>query len=152
MKQKAIIFDIDGTLANCNHRRHFVEGKTKSFDKFYEAMGDDEVNEWCVELIKMVYANKIVPILVSGRPEKYRKITQKWLLETAKIPGYMKIKLYMRPEEKPYAPDTEVKGEIYEKYIKEKFDILFTIDDRKKMVAYWRSIGLVCLACAEGEY
>ena len=36
-----ILFDIDGTLANIEHRVHFVSGKKKDFDAFNEAMVDD---------------------------------------------------------------------------------------------------------------
>lgn len=32
---KAIIVDLDGTLANCEHRRHFLETKPKDWKSFH---------------------------------------------------------------------------------------------------------------------
>ena len=38
------IFDIDGTLMNIDHRRHFVEGETKDWKSFEENIKYDSVN------------------------------------------------------------------------------------------------------------
>jgi len=45
----AIIVDLDGTLCDCNHRRHFVEGGNKDW------IANDKVNEWCKELLIAMY-------------------------------------------------------------------------------------------------
>ena len=49
------------------------------------------------------------------------------------------------------SPDTEVKAKIYDRYIKPYFDVLFTIDDRPKVVEMWRQKGLVCFAVEAAE-
>jgi 2-hydroxy-3-keto-5-methylthiopentenyl-1-phosphate phosphatase len=84
-KKEAIIVDIDGTLANCDHRRHFVDGThgKQDWKSFYDGMETDTVNKWCKFIIDscvddFAYMEKYV-LLVSGRPEKYRKITLNWL-------------------------------------------------------------------------
>lgn len=41
MKPKAYIFDIDGTIADCSHRLHFITGEHKNWDAFYDACLDD---------------------------------------------------------------------------------------------------------------
>lgn len=38
------------------------------------------------------------------------------------------------------------------KNIKDKYDVLFAIDDRSSVVDMWRDLGLVCLQCAEGAF
>ena len=35
---KVVIFDVDGTLMNVNHRRHYVNGPNKDWKAFNEAM------------------------------------------------------------------------------------------------------------------
>jgi membrane protease subunit (stomatin/prohibitin family) len=35
--QKVIICDLDGTLCDCEHRRHFTQGEEKNWDKFFES-------------------------------------------------------------------------------------------------------------------
>ena len=59
--------------------------------------------------------------------------------------------LYMRPA-KDVRGDNEVKKEIFQNSIKDKFDILFVVDDRLSVVKMWRSIGLVCLQCDWGDF
>lgn len=181
-KTKAIICDIDGTLANIEHRRHFVD-PSLAFDKglakyevdanfnridlnldgsrwkpdwksFNESMIWDTPNEWCQELLRgMVYTLDVwnspnTIIFVTGREECYRKITLDLIQQMNCMRGNF---LYMRPD-KDYRPDVEIKREIYEKYIKDKYDVLFCIDDRDCVVKLWRSLGLVCLQCSEGNF
>lgn len=57
----------------------------------------------------------------------------------------------MRPDYE-FISDQVLKLRIYEQNIKDKFDVLFVIDDRKSVVDMWRRNGLVCLQCAEGEF
>jgi hypothetical protein len=48
--------------------------------------------------------------------------------------------------------DYIIKKEIYETQIKDKYDVLFCLDDRKQVTQMWREQGLVCLQCEFGEY
>ena len=38
---KAVIFDIDGTLADCSHRLHHVTGDKRDWNKFFAEMSED---------------------------------------------------------------------------------------------------------------
>lgn len=153
--KKAVIVDIDGTLSNCEHRRHFMETKRKDWKNFYDLMYLDTPNKWCVDIIfstmALVRTNPFEitqVILVSGRPDNYRDITEKWL-KLYKIPYSV---LLMR-REGDNRQDRIVKLEIYEKEIKAKgFEVSFVLDDRKQCVDMWREQGLVCLQCAEGNF
>lgn len=42
---KAVIFDIDGTLADATHRLHHITRHPKNYDAFFAAVGDDSVIE-----------------------------------------------------------------------------------------------------------
>lgn len=44
MKQKAIIVDLDGTLCNAEHRKHYVEAKKKDWKSFYNGIAQDKPN------------------------------------------------------------------------------------------------------------
>ena len=48
---KVIVFDIDGTVANITHRRHWVATKPKNWGAFNAGMAQDTV----YEDIKFVY-------------------------------------------------------------------------------------------------
>lgn len=143
---KAIIVDIDGTLANCDHRRHLVE--QKKWPAFYDAMTEDVVNEWCRDLIHAIldlYDWRI--LLVSGRPDSHRSLTEAWL-EKNEICYHG---LFMR-KERDYRKDSIVKREIYDNHIRGKFHVELVIDDRTQVVEMWRELGLVCLQCAKGDF
>ena len=142
----AIICDLDGTLCNANNRRHYVTEKPKNWKKFYEEAHKDKPNYPIYYLINAIARDREV-IYVSGRPDNYRKLSETWLKEWNCPEG----KLLMR-KEGDFRPDYEVKKEIYDNEIKDKYEILFCIDDRKQVVDMWRSQGLTCLQCADGEF
>jgi len=89
----AILCDLDGTLANCEHRRHFLEGGSPNFDAFFENMDQDEVVRPIAQLLD-IYRDKGISILLcSNRPEKYRDKTDKWLLDNKIFYDYLFLRL-----------------------------------------------------------
>lgn len=145
--QKAILVDIDGTLADVEHRVHHVQSETKNWKAFNEGMVFDELNLWCADLIKAMSNEGYKILFITGRSEPYREHTLKWLKEN-------KIEfddLYMRPT-KDQREDFEVKKEIYIDEIKSAYKVLFVVEDRASVVKMWRGIGLVCLQCDWGDF
>lgn len=149
MKQIAYIFDIDGTLADCSHRLHFINGEKKYWDSFYVALKDDK--SICdivgLALIIAVHTGHAI-ILITGRPERTRQATIKWLDEYT---GLWPCKLYMRPDG-DHRPDYELKRDIYEREIKDKYDVAGVFEDRQQVVDMWRALGLTCYQVAKGDY
>lgn len=92
-------------------------------------------------------SNKYNIILVSGRNEKDRKVTEAWFV-WHHIPF---SKIYMRSDN-DFRADHIIKEEMLEKLQKEGHDILFVVDDRKQVVDMWRRRGVVCLYCDEGNF
>ena len=65
--------------------------------------------------------------------------------------GWVFDDLYMRlPND--LRKDSIVKQEIYEMCIKDKYNVLFVLDDRDQVVNMWREQGLKCLQVAEGNF
>ena len=78
---QAIIVDIDGTLADLSHRLHHIKGGRRDYEAFYAAMGADPLIKPIRDLVGILYegayaTGEPVIILCSGRPERYRKVTQ----------------------------------------------------------------------------
>jgi len=122
----AIIVDIDGTLAlNFNLRDYYD----------LERLEEDTVNETVVELIKMYCDAGYQILLVSGRDEQGREKTEHWLHRYYIIHDH----LFMRAAGDT-RNDTIVKRELYDQYIKSKFNIIVAIDDRKKVCRMWKEI------------
>lgn len=126
---KYIICDIDGTIALMTSRGAFE----------WHKVGTDEVIPFTVDMLRAFRQGmKYKVILVSGRDEICREQTERWLHDN----NIEHECLFMR-EQNDMRCDTIVKKEIYNTYIKDKFNIAFVIDDRKKVVEMWRNeLGL----------
>jgi len=145
--KKVVIFDIDGTLADNSHRQYFVSEGRKEWEKFFSLMGDDVPVLPVIELCQVLLASGNYEMLIfSGRPERYRKLTEQWLIWN-NVPD---LPLRMR-KDGDVRPDAEVKEEMLHQLLSEGKQIAFVVDDRKPVVAMWRKHGIVCLQCAEGD-
>ena len=142
MKKKAIICDLDGTLALLNGRSPYDASRAE----------EDLLNDPVANLIE-VYAHQklhdIDLILMSGRDDVYRPQTERWL-KKHNITHYKA--LYMR-KAGDKRKDSIVKRELYEKHVKDTYDVLFVLDDRDQVVEMWRKeLGLTCLQVEYGDF
>lgn len=149
-KKKAVIFDIDGTLANCDERRELALASGKmDWDIFFdnELISKDKVNESIKEIYNKFCKDYII-IIFSGRAgyEGVEETTKNWLVDNGIVWDWLDIR-----EAGDRRDDTIVKKEMYDK-IKHEYDVLFCIDDRQRVVDMWREQGLVCLQCAKGDF
>jgi hypothetical protein len=151
----AIIVDLDGTLYNCEERRkkYLSDPPKPDFDGFNAAAVLDEPSAWCVALVRAISMHGYEIVFVTGREETHRKSTNMWIQahEILAHDRKQRYRLLMRPAG-DFRPDEEIKRELYAKYIRGEYEVLFVIDDRKKVVDMWRSLGLVALHCAEGNF
>lgn len=154
-RMKYIIVDLDGTLANVDHRLNLVKRKKKWFEKFYELAWKDKPNQWCVELINSMLAAGYKVKIVSARPKEYEEKTIDWLIKSGVNCTLDNLTLHLLRGNKDYTKDVDLKR----KWLKDqiygpdpsKQDILFVVDDRKRVVDMWREEGLTCLQCYEWE-
>lgn len=134
-KEAAIICDLDGTLAIHNGRSPYDTSKCDT---------DILCNEVASILTNMVGH----VIFVSGRDEKFRDKTKAWLDANFTAKPY---ELYMRPLD-DRREDSIVKQELYDNFIKGRFNIRFVLDDRNRVVDMWRRNGLKCFQVADGNF
>jgi hypothetical protein len=143
--RKALIVDLDGTLFNIDHRLHYLE--EKEYDKFFAAVDRDVPNRWCVELVEGMYTQMYDIIFVSGRNKVVEKQTRLQLTAL----GFGGHALYMRPEDSRIS-DVDLKRGIYRGAIKDKYDLVLAVEDRKRVAKMYREEGVVVLHCAEGNF
>lgn len=133
-----VIVDIDGTLAHMTDRSPYD----------YTKVDTDAVDETIKMILQPYEIRPNTKIIVcSGRKEECSKETMKWLNDN----GIKFDDLYMRITNDS-RKDSIVKQEIYEKCIKDKYNVLFVLDDRDQVVNMWREQGLKCLQVAEGNF
>lgn len=136
-----VIFDLDGTLADIDHRLHFVKDGNKDWDGFYAACVDDLPKAAIIELALMCDDAGHEIIISSGRSENVRAQTEEWLAKH----GVVYKTLLMRPNGS-FIPDQALKKAWLDQgVLGRKEDILFVVEDRDRMVKMWRDQGLVCL-------
>jgi len=130
-----IICDIDGTLA--------LFGDANPYERDFL---QDKPNMRIYELLNRIKEDRTI-FLVSGRMEKNREVTIQWLKQNDIPYDY----LFMRKTD-DVRKDIVIKKEIYETEIKDKYNVLFVLDDRNQVVDFWRSEGLTCLQVAPGDF
>ena len=149
MATQTILVDIDGTLADQTHRQHFVSGPgPKDWDAFFMHMAGDAPIWPVVDLVRSLKDRGNTIIFVTGRPERYRGVTYKWL-EGAGFES--PFNCHMRPDNDRRADDI-IKEEILNSLRASGYRPTIAIDDRKAVVAMWRRNGIICLQCNEGDF
>lgn len=134
----AIIVDIDGTLAHMDNKR-------SPYD--YTKVSGDRCDEIILGLVSKYAEDGFIILIVSGRKDECLEETREWL-------GLNDVpcnKLLMRKTGDNRA-DYIVKKEIYDEYIKGKYNVEFVLDDRDQVVNMWREEGLKCFQVQEGSF
>lgn len=135
--KKAVIVDIDGTVANNNGRHPF------DWDKVKEDLPINNV----IKLVLMYAKNGYDIIFVSGRDGVCYDDSLEWLKEHVIKPDAF----FMR-ETKDSREDSIIKEEIFWNEIAHKWNVEVVIDDRATVVEMWRSLGLTCLQVNDGDF
>ncbi len=152
---KIVIQDIDGTLANINHRIHHIKplpgpGSTgdekKNWSAFFYAAKDDAVYEHVKHMGALLKEQGNAIVLITGRPENLRADTIGWLTKN----DIVFDELLMRPATER-KPDYEVKRDLLLDYLnkegKSLSDVKMVFEDRLPVAKMWHDLGLPVLVC-----
>lgn len=122
-----------------------MKEKRSPFD--WKRVGEDDVDpivKWMLEAFQKMGAKIII---VSGRDSVCKPETENWLLEN----GIHYDEIFMRPEN-DMRKDSIIKEEIYNNYIKDKFNVALIVDDRQQVVDKWREMGLKVAQMEPGNF
>jgi len=140
----AILCDLDGTLALFNGRGPFETGKCET------DILSIPVNA-TMQGVRNAYLqnnDELHIILMSGREDKFRPHTERWLVKN----NVYYDQLYMRTTADK-RKDAIVKRELFDAHIKDKYNVLFVLDDRDQVVRMWRhDLNLVVFQVSEGNF
>lgn len=138
----AVICDIDGTVALRNNRSPFD----------YSKVCEDTFDPRMLEVLYTFIESGVKIIFVTGREDvdNCRELTIKWLDKNI---AYSESgwDLIMRSKG-DHRSDAEIKKEIYDKYIKDKYNVMCVFEDRDKVVKMWRDEGLLCNQVYYGDF
>lgn len=143
-KPPAFLVDIDGTVALMHDRSPYDETRVST----------DAPNYPVITVVRVLASVGYRPIFLSGRTAGCAQDTAEWIYRHVfayNRPGCMDTQVYMR-DIGDTRPDSVVKLELFDKYIRHHYNVLLSLDDRNRVVALWRSLGITCLQVAEGDF
>jgi hypothetical protein len=148
MKRPAFIFDVDGTVSNCEHRTHFIRGEgKKDWTSFYAAQPNDPPIAHMVLLCRTLAIQTPV-VFVTGRPEEYRAPTIAWLAKHV-IDDF--DALFMRAAG-DFRDDGIVKVELMHRVCRAGYAPVLAFEDRDRVVKAYREAGFPCAQVATGDF
>jgi len=135
---KAVICDLDGTLSLLNGR-----------DPYNAATCDNDLlNAPVAAALKMAKQQGYQVILLSGREDKFREPTVRFL-DKHQI-GY---DLLLMRTSNDFRKDNIIKRELFEGEIQGKYFVEFLLDDRNQVVDMWRKdLHLPCFQVNYGDF
>ncbi|MEU9175489.1 AAA family ATPase [Streptomyces sp. NPDC048550] len=134
----AVMCDIDGTLA--------LTGDRSPYD--FSRCGIDVLNEpvrYALDAFRRADGDTIV--LLSGRGEEHRPQTEAWL-QRHEVPY---DELWMRPLGDTRRDDV-VKAELFDAHVRHRYAVRVSLDDRDRVVAVWRRMGLATWQVNYGDF
>jgi len=134
---KLLISDLDGTLALMNGRNPYDAS----------TCDQDLPHEHVVELVKLYNQTGHKIIFVSGREDKDRAPTERFIQKY--LPG-ISYELYMRPTG-DMRKDVIIKEEIFNNNIKDKYYVSLWVDDRLQICKYLYKSGISFVRVGDPE-
>ena len=135
-RQRAVIVDMDGTLCDVTAVVH-LQAEPDGFTAFHHACAEcpphRAVVEWCVEHHGRGHAI----LVLTGRDDWSRELTEQWLSEHLPIPI---AGLHMRGDG-DFRSNIVIKREIHSQ-LAQIFDIRAAIDDDPEIVGLWQEVGI----------
>lgn len=147
MNRNIILCDLDGTLADCSHRLHFIQETPKKWTEFFAECHKDVPIQHVVEFVRMLWSVGYDIWITSGRSDECKEKTVEWLCKH----GISYNKLIMR-KAGDYTDDGTLKKSWIENRTIPIEQVAFSLDDRTRVVKAWRSIGVPCFQVRDGDF
>lgn len=129
-KPKAIIVDVDGTVADMKDYRGPFQ---------WDLVDLDEPRWFVIDMVRN-YSNMGYQIIfVSGRSDVCFDLTKEWLDRYVGVSYYHD--LIMR-KEGDFRKDAEIKEEIFWTHLADRYNIVAAIDDRPMMIRRWHELKI----------
>lgn len=135
---RAIIVDIDGTIAHIGNR---------DYHDYNEKVLTDTPDHTIISIVNTYYDKGYKVIIMSGRKDSCKEYTEAWLHEHNVSYDYF----YMRKSD-DNRKDWIVKDELVREFVSPFFYVDFCLDDRNQVVNHYRDMGYKVLQVAPGDF
>jgi predicted kinase len=136
---KAVIVDIDGTLA--------LHGARSPFDE--TRVHEDRPNPFPIMVAKSLWEHGYTLVIMSGRTRGCYEDTVEWLENNLGVP----FKGPFMREIGDGRKDMVAKLELFNEHVRNNYNVVGTLDDRDQVVKMWREVlGITCMQVAPGNF
>jgi predicted kinase len=135
---KAVLVDIDRTVALIGDRSPYDE----------TSVADDKPNAPVIDVACAMRSAGHRVVFMSGRTEACRAATEAWLTEHVGGPFDGPFMRAVGDSRR----DATVKAELFDRHVRDTYDITCVLDDRQQVVDLWRAMGLTVLQVDEGDF
>ena len=162
MSKPLYIFDLDGTLANAEHRIHHISGPMKDWRAFFAACVDDAPIPAAIATLQALRRGGAEVWIWTGRSDEVRAQTVEWLCEhggfgnkTSTLPWWpfgAPERFHMR-KAGDHRLDHVLKSEwLYALDPPERDRLTAVFEDRDRVVQMWREANVPCFQVATGDF
>lgn len=144
--------DVDGTIANGDHRVHYAH--SKEWDQYFALAYKDEPITHVIDMVETLSRDaRTAVVFMSGRNEIIRADTLGWLCQYLPVTtAKPTTRLFMRREH-DRRPDHVVKKDMLHE-VWHAYGLMPSLifDDRQQVVDMWRKVGIPCAQVAPGDF
>lgn len=144
MERKTIISDIDGTIANLDHR---LSLRKEHIRLFFDACDKDTPIKNVISLLNILKKDHDI-VFITGRAEFTRSKTVKWIVENTDIELFS---LHMR-KNNDKREDHIIKSEIIDNLGLKPSNVVTVFEDRQSVVDMWREKGFHVCQVDKGDF
>jgi hypothetical protein len=144
-----VLFDLDGVLANGDHRQHLLNpkgGGRKDWKTFFSKAGGDLLIEE-VAALTVLLDDSLKRVLLTARPTTIQDITLEWLSRFS-----VRWDLLVMRRDGDYSPSPDAKRAALHELQAHGFDVLLALDDDRRNVDMFHAEGVRCLYIHSGYY
>ena len=142
----AVVFDLDGVLSDAVNRQHYLEGRWRNWDAFFQACGDDPLIEEVGRLLSLLDPDLRL-VLLTARPAWVEPQTLAWLQRYG-----LRWDLLIMRDFGDYGMAREFKRRSVRELKAAGFDLRLSFEDDRRNVAMFHEEGVPCVYIHSGYY
>ncbi len=143
---RAVVFDIDGVLADASHRQYLVTGVRRNWDLFFEMCGKDDLIE-SVATTGRLLSKDLAVILLTARPSWVAAETVEWCRRHD-----VRWDLLIMREYGDYSMARDFKHFTVEELRQYGFELELAYEDDMRNVDMFESCGIPCVYIHSGYH
>lgn len=142
----AVVFDMDGVVSDAASRQHYLRGRRRDWDAFFEACDGDPVIEEAARLLQLLDPTLVV-VLLTARPARVQPKTLGWLQRNS-----LRWDLLVMRDVGDHGASRHFKRRSVRELRDAGFDVQLGFEDDWRNVEMLREEGIPCVYFHSGYY